>query len=493
MEQLRLFELKTRAQSKELGQFFTDPKIADYMASMIDFNEDDSARLLDAGAGSGALTSSVAYRCLELGKKQVHAVLYEIDKNILPKLEKRMDDLNQIFKLKGKKFSYKIHNEDFVLSRPDKQQNYKFNISIINPPYFKYNSGKSPYSGATSDLFKGDPNIYASFTAIVSECLMPKGEMIVIIPRSFTNGLYFKGFRNYLQSNMSLERIHIFRSRNQLFKNMEVLQENIICQYVKTEQISNIKISSSNCSKDLKKTKINLYPSKLIFDNHNQHKIIRIPESNIDGYILNIVSKWSNDLEKNGYYISTGPVVKFRTKEFITKKSYHNSIPLLQMHNVKVPYFEWTGKHKKDAYFSLKEGYEKHVSKNTIYVLLKRFTSKEERRRLVASVYDPSKIKGDLIGLENHLNYIGLKNTEMNLFEALGLAALFNSTLMDRYFRAMSGNTQVNATDIRLLKLPPRGIIIKIGKEIENFEFVEQTNLDKVVNNFLNIEDQLKN
>ena len=82
VEQLSLFDLKSRSQSKELGQFFTESKTADYMASM--FHSIDNVELvniLDAGAGEGILTASAARRCLEIGNRRVHAVLFEIDKS----------------------------------------------------------------------------------------------------------------------------------------------------------------------------------------------------------------------------------------------------------------------------------------------------------------------------------------------------------------------------------------------------------------------------
>jgi len=308
-EQLSLFNLKSRSQSKELGQFFTESKIADYMASMLHgIANVELVKILDAGAGEGSLTSSAARRCLELGNRRVHAVLFEVDKDILSTLEKNMERLVRVFIKKGGKFSYEILNEDFVLSRPDKLEP-GFHFSIINPPYFKYNSKDSIYSEATSDLFKGNPNIYASFMAVVSSCLVPGGQMVAIIPRSFTNGLYFEGFRKYLQSQMSLERVHIFRSRNRLFKNMGVLQENIICKFVKIRQQATIDIWSSTCSEDLAESEVVSYPQKLIIDGSNRHEIIRIPESAADGRILSLVEDWPSSFEGNNYYISTGPVV----------------------------------------------------------------------------------------------------------------------------------------------------------------------------------------
>ena len=488
-EQLSLFDLKSRSQSKEIGQFFTESKTADYMASMLhSIDNVELVKILDAGAGKGILTTSAARRCLEIGSRRVHAVLFEVDKDILTALEKNMNRLVKIFIKKGGKFSYEILNEDFVLSRPDKHE-HGFHISIINPPYFKYNSKDSVYSGATADLFKGNPNIYASFMAVVSSCLLPGGQMVAIVPRSFTNGLYFKEFRSYLQSQMSLERVHIFRSRNQLFKNMGVLQENIICKFVKGEQQPTIEIWSSTCSEDLAKSEVIRYPQKLIIDRSNRHNIIRIPESATDSRILRLVEDWPSSFEENNYYISTGPVVEFRTREFITATAQKDSIPLLRMHNVKAFRIEWTGKHWKDGHFILKKGHEKHTCSNKLYVILKRFSSKDEKRRLIAGIYDPERSKDHLIGLENHLNYIGVKGEDMDLPEAFGLAALFNSTFMDRYFRSISGNTQVNATEIRLLKLPIREQIISIGKEMQRAKGYDQSAVDEIVQSALNIRD----
>ncbi len=492
VEQLSFFDLKSRSQSKELGQFFTEPKTAAYMASMLHaVGNVELLKILDAGAGEGVLTASAARRCLELGQRRVHAVLFELDKDVLPTLEDNMARLVGLVGKNGGKFSYEILNEDFLLSRPDKLER-RYHVSIINPPYFKYNSKNSVYSGATADLFTGNPNIYASFMALVAACLAPEGQMVAIVPRSFTNGLYFKGFRSYLLSQMSLECVHIFRSRNRLFKNMGVLQENIICKFVKSKQQSMIEIRSSTCSEDLAESEVVRYPQKLIIDGSNRHNIIRIPENASDGRILSLVENWPGSFEGNNYYISTGPVVEFRTREFITAQVQKDSVPLLRMHNVKAFRIEWTGRHWKDVRFILKEGHEKHTCRNKVYVILKRFSSKDENRRLVAAVHDPEGFKDPLIGLENHLNYIGVKDEDMELPEAFGLAALFNSTFMDRYFRSISGNTQVNATEIRLLKMPARDRIISIGKEVQRAKNHEQSTVDEIVSSALNIGDDLQ-
>ena len=84
VEQLSLFDLKSKSQSRELGQFFTESKTANYMASMLHaIGNVESVKILDAGSGDGILTVSAARHCLKLGNHRVHAVLFEVDKHIL--------------------------------------------------------------------------------------------------------------------------------------------------------------------------------------------------------------------------------------------------------------------------------------------------------------------------------------------------------------------------------------------------------------------------
>jgi adenine-specific DNA-methyltransferase len=102
------------------------------------------------------------------------------------------------------------------------------------------------------------------------------------------------------------------------------------------------------------------------------------------------------------------------------------------------------------------------------YVLIKRFSSKEERRRVVAAIYDPNRIKAEAIGFENHLNYIHARGRGLSPNIARGMAMYLNSSLFDRYFRIFSGHTQVNATDLRKMKYPTSGQLMQLGKYVKD-------------------------
>lgn len=112
----------------------------------------------------------------------------------------------------------------------------------------------------------------------------------------------------------------------------------------------------------------------------------------------------------------------------------------------------------------LNEVHEKHTMENGTFVLLKRFSSKDEKRRLVSGVHLASTHDCEVIGFGNKTNYIGVSDGKLTIAEAYGLAAIFNSSFMDKYFRCISGNTQVNATEIRVMKFPTREQVKEIGK-----------------------------
>ena len=79
-----------RTHREELGQFLTPAPLADFMASMFGALP-QTVRLLDAGAGAGALTAAFVSRLCagNHGVKNIAAALYELDPYILDALASR--------------------------------------------------------------------------------------------------------------------------------------------------------------------------------------------------------------------------------------------------------------------------------------------------------------------------------------------------------------------------------------------------------------------
>jgi adenine-specific DNA-methyltransferase len=63
---------------------------------------------------------------------------------------------------------------------------------------------------------------------------------------------------------------------------------------------------------------------------------------------------------------------------------------------------------------------------------------------------------------------------------------------MDKYFRCISGNTQVNATEIRVMKFPSRKQVKEIGKQVRKMKTVDPDKIDLIVNQALKVMDALQ-
>jgi adenine-specific DNA-methyltransferase len=128
------------------------------------------------------------------------------------------------------------------------------------------------------------------------------------------------------------------------------------------------------------------------------------------------------------------------------------------------------------------DGTDKLLLPNQNYVLLRRFSAKEEPQRLTAAPYLAG-LNSPVIGLENHLNYIHRPGGRLTEDETRGMALLLNSTLMDAYFRMFNGNTQVSATELRRLPLPPLEAIIELGR-LAAYPYL---NVDHLINEVLGL------
>ena len=102
----------------------------------------------------------------------------------------------------------------------------------MNPPYKKIKSD-SEYRALFEKMGIETGNLYAGFMGIAVKLLEPNGELVAIVPRSFCNGPYFRHFRKAFFGTVTLKKIHIFESREEAFRDDEVLQENVILHAIK--------------------------------------------------------------------------------------------------------------------------------------------------------------------------------------------------------------------------------------------------------------------
>jgi len=483
--------------TKAQGQFFTPKQVSIFMAELFDINQ-DKITLLEPGAGTGILSAAFCEKLLSR-KKTVSVVIdtYENDSEIIPFLKNVLQECKKALEENGSNVEFSVLAKDFILTNKAYlsgpglfERGEKFyDFVISNPPYYKVGT-ESPYSRMMAELICGQPNIYAFFMTMAASMLAEKGQMVFITPRSFCSGLYYKNFRKWFLRKVRITGIHIFESRKDIFDKDGVLQENVIVKASKNGKEGLVTITTSKDKELSVLGRIHVDYSDIISPK-NSESFIRIPTSELDVKILHIIDNWPSTLNKQGMEISTGPVVDFRAKEHLRQGLTKGSVPLLWMHNMQSMRVVWPSKkNKKPTAIASTENTSPLLLPVKNYVLLKRFTSKEQRRRLDSAVLKQSEFPYESVGIENHVNYIHKPRGSLSVGEAFGIAALLNTGLIDNYFRSLNGHTQVNATEIRYLPLPDLSVIKKIGEVVSKAKEVP-ANLDEMIGSQLGIDAEI--
>lgn len=478
---------------KERGQFFTSKVIADFMADLAS-PKAKTISILDPGCGAAILSCSLIEKLVQSGEvNEIDLTLYETDQNVVKETQKVVLYLEDWLKSKAIKFTYSLCQDDFILTNEgaftshslfDQQEGKKFDYIISNPPYFKISKADAR-AVAAKELVYGQPNIYALFMGLAAKLLNQDGQMIFITPRSFAAGKYFSAFRNSFFRDVSISHVHIFESRNKMFKGDKVLQENIIIR-ANAKKNESIIVSVSECDKDLTSSIETKYHVSDLIELESIDKILFIP-SNVDEYkALLIFKEWTNTLSDFNIKISTGPVVAFRCNQFLTQENKKETVPLIWLHNIKEMQFCYPlKKGNKAAYISNNDDSRKVLLLNKNYVFLRRFSSKDDKSRLVCCPYFSSDFKVERIGVENHINYIHRPSGELSKEEILGISALYSSTLFDTYFRTFNGNTQVGASELKQIKMPPISKIEMIGKKVGKLGACKKVEIDSIIQEIL--------
>lgn len=484
---------------KTKGQFFTQKEIGLFMAGMFEINK-SSFDILDPGAGIGMLSAAFCERLLNSQKTYNMSLrAYETDPKLIPYLEKTLRKCKTVLEEKGHVFEFKIIEKDFILNNPNylnkktffaiKNPPAHYDYIISNPPYYKLNKN-STQAQIMSEFVSGQPNIYSFFMALSLKMLKDDGQMVFITPRSFCSGLYFKRFRKWLLDHGNINNIHIFESRKDVFRKENVLQENIIIRLTpkkKVQKYSLITKSKDSFFRDIQELKIDYED---VLHRKNGDIFIKVPSSRIDVKVQHIINSWEYTLKNIGLKVSTGPVVSFRATDFLSSEFEANKsmVPLLWMHNIKGMDVVWPIDNlKKETAIIVNEGSRALLVPISNYVLVKRFSSKEQKKRMHAGILLKSKMKFERIGIENHLNYIYRLGGLLSVEETYGISGILNSSIMDIFFRMLNGSTQVNAVDIENLPFPCLENIQLIGKAVIKSIPKIGEELDKIVVDILKI------
>ena len=471
-----------------LGQFFTPSTTARFMASLAEPRR-ERIRFLDPGAGAGALTAAwVAEICLRTPRpREVVLTAFEIDQTLLPLLRQTLVACERACTEAGIACKWDIRAEDFIETAVRSldtglfpAEPLAFDLAILNPPYKKFLS-----DSRTRQLLRRvnmeTSNLYTAFLALVIMLLDDKGELVAITPRSFCNGPYFRPFRKYLLNSVSLKRVHVFESLDNAFRDDDVLQENVILHGVKAvRQEPTVKISWSRTPED-KDIVERTVPFQRVVRPSDAQAFIHLVLDTKGQALADAMERLPCTLEDLGLAVSTGRVVDFRARHWLRSQPSTETVPLIYPTHFDGGLIQWPKPTTKKANAII-------YSTNTaalmvpsgVYVLVKRFSAKEERRRVVAAVFDDRIVACQAVGFENHLNYFHECGASLNRTLARGLSAFLNCSSLDTYFRQFNGHTQVNAADLRALRYPTRAALIELGRRVGS-NLQSQDALDTVV------------
>lgn len=453
----------------------TPPSVAKYMASLFELPSKNATHLLDAGAGQGALTASFVERAK--GAARIAATTFEFDDQILPDLRANLATLRQRANVECE-----LIEGDFIEEAANRiclGKGERFTHAILNPPYKKIGND-SRHRALLRAVGLETVNLYTGFVGLALELLEPSGELVAIIPRSFCNGPYYQPFRRFILRRAAIRHIHLFDARNKAFKNDGVLQENIIIKLVRGVKQEAVIVSTSTDDSFADYAERRHDFERIVFPD-DAEAFIHIPTGE-DEQILERAS-FGHSLADLQLTVSTGPVVDFRLKEELRADPEAGTVPLLYPGHFNGTGLQWPKRgFKKPNAIRDCMATRKWLYPNGFYAVVRRFSSKEERRRIVANVIDPVRLPAKMIGIENHLNVFHAKRQPIPEVLAHGLAAYLNATAVDTYFRRFNGHTQVNATDLRAMRYPSRDALIALGEWARSRASLSQEEIDERVN-----------
>ncbi len=473
-----------KKERKKYGQFFTSKETARFMADLYVVPEQMSkVRILDAGAGSGILSCALLERLERVDSvRTVELTCYENDGNILELLKNNLQTCQETFK---KDLKIRIVTDHYITSQyldfnhmlGGNPNPPKYDFVIGNPPYMKIPKN-APEATAMPDICYGAPNLYFIFAAMGLFNLADNGEMVYIIPRSWTSGAYFRRFRQYFLTEGKLEHIHLFASRSKVFDQEDVLQETIIIKVKKTKRVpGEVTITSSKSNKDFEKLTSLKVPYDLVVSGNDYYVYLVTDEKEVS--VLERLHRFDKTLPDIGLKMKTGLTVDFRNRELLRDHAEEGAIPLFYSQHIKGGRVQFPLEKEHEYVVTDQKGL---MQENRNYLFVKRFTAKEERRRLQCGVYLSKGFpQYKKISTQNKINFVDGLLTEMSECLVYGLYVIFNSTLYDEYYRILNGSTQVNSTEINAMPIPDLEHIQEMGRILMKSEDMSEQNCNRIL------------
>lgn len=348
---------------------------------------------------------------------------------------------------------FNLKNCDGLLV-PDNDENAP-DVIACNPPYRKLNAEETrKYASKFHDVIRNQPNIYGLFIRKTVDVVRTGGLVGLLTPTSFLSGVSFSKLRVYMTECAEVLHLDMLSDRDSMF--IAVEQETAITILQKSP---NLAITQSNPDVSvLSSTEDFVAIGKCFLSKTGEPW--RIPRSASDVELIKRATHWKVRLADYGYTPKVGNLVAYRDE-----RPRFSKRPKVKDQSCVKPIL-WAGditvnglvhgrvtKQKRTDYF-VQVSRPDHSSVVTgPCVVLQRLTSSEQPHRLISSAVPAAwlKVNGGFVA-ENHV--ISLIANDDCAVSPEVLAALLNSTVINRLFKAISGATNVAVYELIELQLP---------------------------------------
>jgi adenine-specific DNA-methyltransferase len=457
---------------KKLAMFFTPASLTeglldDLAEQGVDFG---SQSFIDPACGGAAFLAPIALRMrATLAARGVTPlkVLKHIEKYLYGcDLDKTLCELSKHFlcmalhaeiQRTGYVPSFKVHPANSLTHLAASLGTV--DVVVCNPPYRKMTAEElEPLRDTYADVIEAQPNLYCLFIALCVRLLRVGGHAALVTPTSFLSGQYFGRLRKFLIRNTDVEHIGMVSDRQGVF--IDVEQETALTvlrrrtEENRTQVRANVSVVSGTGH----------YTSVGECTLPNAGAVWPIPRSVEDVALLKTATLSRFRLSDYGYRVRIGAYVwnrdkrpKFDSLRDAKRVKAHTAMPLMWSRDI-VPggivRLEDTSAYDGEHRF-VDLGDKEHSSVVTSpCVVMQRVTSNDQPRRLVVAAVSPGVVEtyGGFIG-ENHVVIVEAVTSKPAL-PPTKLAKLLSAHAVDRYFRCISGATNVSAFELNQLALP---------------------------------------
>ena len=433
------------AKKKALGQVFTPIMLAKQLVGLIPSTaiRSDEKVIGDPGAGLGILSSCLAAHCYQQDPSPIEVLGFEIDERLKEDYQSAWAFFREQARhpVNGRWLGdFTAHVEQVMTTGewPGVDETPKFIIS--NPPYQKLSS-KSELATTLAKFNVKVPNQYAAFVVLASQWLQDDGHLLVVLPRSFCSGQYFRSFRRWLMANLSLEHAVLYRDRS-CFKN--VLQETGLFYFRKGSQRSRVRVTVAE-DPDSKPEFDLILPSSEILSEEGWC----FPRCAEDVELIVRNRSREQTLSSMGLTLSTGKLELNRLQgEFEATAIYSKDFSKEG---------EWTwAEHAKPRTVPVSKRQLLALPENGGYVVLKRITANQgiAPQRLLPAFLSRESVKQDVVTVDNHVQVLHRDWQPLSKEEGFKIIEFMRSEEAQAVIRAVSGTTQVNVGDLNQLRFP---------------------------------------